>query len=177
MTIYSVEPSPAQNADSSGQGDQTGQTTQNQIIDINNRNQRQQLRQLIADRLSNSQRADEIIALYDKEPDVKKRATLLRELDGIVMSQHHYLLEWYAPFQRMVYWNKFGQPKGLITRIGDYRDPVGLWWVDPQLESQVKAAMADPSKKMPVGAAEDKYWLEFAKIEEQQTNPIDTAAK
>ena len=57
---------------------------------------------------------------------MKKRAELLKELDGIVPSQHHYLLEWSAPYQRMVFWNKFGMPRGVITRIGDYRDPKPL---------------------------------------------------
>jgi microcin C transport system substrate-binding protein len=111
-------------------------------------------------------RADEILALYDRELDVKKRAELLKELDGIVSAQHHYLLEWAAPYERMVYWNKFGQPKGLITRIGDYRDPPGLWWIDPEKNRRLEDALRDPSKKLEVGAADDKYWLEFAKIEE-----------
>jgi microcin C transport system substrate-binding protein len=115
-------------------------------------------------------RVDEIIALYDREFDVKKRAILLQELDGIVMSQHHYLLEWYAPYTRLVYANKFGQPKGVITRIGDYRDPVSLWWVDPQKNAALEQALRDPSIKLPVGDSEDKYWLEFAKVEEQN-NP------
>ena len=114
-------------------------------------------------------RVDAIIAEYNREFDVKKRAGLLRELDGIVMSQHHYILEWYAPFQRMLYWNKFGQPKGLITRIGDYRDPLSLWWIDPEKSAALDQALKDPSKKLAVGASEDKYWLEFAKVEEQGT--------
>ena len=118
-------------------------------------------------------RVDEIIALYDKEFDVKKRAALLKELDGIVASQHHYLLEWYGPFQRMVWANKFGQPKGVITRIGDYRDPVALWWIDPQLNAQYEQALRSGGK-MPVGPSEDKYWLEFAKVEEQN-NPGDVS--
>jgi len=122
-----------------------------------------------------NKRADEIIALYDKEFDVKKRAVLLRELDGIVMSQHHYILEWTGPFQRMVYWNKFGTPKGMITRIGDSRDAVSMWWIDPQLNAQLAEAIKDPSKKMPVGESDDKYWLEFAKIEDQQ-NPANAAS-
>ena len=114
-------------------------------------------------------RADEIIELYDRELDVKKRAALLRELDGIVAAQHHYILEWSAPYQRMVYWNKFGQPKGTITRIGDYRDPPWLWWFDPQKTSELEEALRDPSKKLEVGEPDDKYWLEFAKIEETET--------
>ena len=118
-------------------------------------------------------RVDEIIALYDKEFDVKKRAALLKELDGIVASQHHYLLEWYGPFQRMVWANKFGQPKRVITRIGDYRNPVALWWIDPQLNAQYEQALRSGGK-IPVGPSEDKYWLEFAKVEEQN-NPGDVS--
>ena len=34
--------------------------------------------------------------------------TLLQELDGIVTSQHHYMLEGYAPYTRLVYWNRYG---------------------------------------------------------------------
>ncbi len=119
-------------------------------------------------------RVDEIIKAYDLEFDVQKRATLLKELDGLVTSQHHYNLEWYAPYTRVVYWNKFGQPRGVITRLGDSRDAMGMWWVDPTLDAELKAAMADPSKKMTVGASEDKYWLEFAKLEEQR-NPTNAS--
>jgi microcin C transport system substrate-binding protein len=113
-----------------------------------------------------NKRADEIIALYDREFDVKKRAVLLRELDGIYMAQHQYVFQWYAPFTRMLYWNKFGQPKGIITRIGDYRDPLTMWWIDPNKNAQLEEAMRDPSKKLPVGETEDKYWLNFAKAED-----------
>src|SRR5262245_6600424 len=67
-----------------------------------------------------NQRVDEILKLYEREFDLQKRAALLQELDGIVTSNHNYILEWTAPFERMVYRNKFGQPKGIITRIGDY---------------------------------------------------------
>jgi microcin C transport system substrate-binding protein len=112
-------------------------------------------------------RVDEIIALYERELDVQKRAVLLRELDGIVSGEHHYLLEWYAPFERIVYANKFGQPPGLITRIGDYRDPVSMWWLDPQKNAALERAMRDSSVKLEVGPSEDKYWLDFAKVEEK----------
>lgn len=116
-------------------------------------------------------RVDQIIEEYDREFDVKKRAVLLRELDGIVMAEHHYLLEWYAPFQRVLFWNKFGYPKGVLTRIGDYRDAVSLWWFDPVKNQELEASLKDPSKKLAVGAAADRYWLDFAKVEEQQ-NPV-----
>ena len=111
-------------------------------------------------------RVDEILELYDTELDVKKRAVLLKELDGIVASQHHYLLEWSAPYQRMVYWNKFGMPEGVLTRIGDYREPPGLWWFDAEKQRRLDEALSDPSKKLEVGATDSKYWLKFANVDE-----------
>jgi len=121
-------------------------------------------------------RVDEIIKAYDLEFDVRKRAELLQEIDGIVTNQHHYMLEWFAPYTRVVYWNKFGQPKGYISRLGDARDAMSMWWVDPALEAELRTAMADSSKKMAVGASEDKYWLEFDRIEDQQ-NPANAPTR
>ena len=97
-------------------------------------------------------------------------STASGELDGIYVGQHQYIFEWFAPFTRMLYWNKFGQPKGIITRIGDYRDPLSMWWIDPRKNAQLEEAMRDPSKKLPVGTTEDKYWLDFQKTEDEQ-NP------
>ena len=78
--------------------------------------------------------------------------------------------------RRRVYWNKFGQPKGVISRTGDSRDAVGLWWIDPQKNQQLEDALRDPSKKLEAGPTEDKYWLEFAKVEESQ-NPSEGPRK
>ena len=121
-----------------------------------------------------NKRADEIIALYAREFDIKKRAALMRELDGIYMAEHHYVFQWAGPFTRVLYWNRFGQPRGLITRIGDYRDPPSLWWFDPQKNAQLEQAMRDPSKKLEVGPTEDKYWLDFAKTEDDQNASINS---
>jgi hypothetical protein len=76
----------------------------------------------------------------------------------------------------VLYWNRFGQPKGIITRIGDYRDALSLWWIDPEKNAALDQALKDPSKKLAVGQTEDKYWLEFAKVEEQN-NPSSGAAQ
>ena len=111
-------------------------------------------------------KVDDILAQYDRELDVKNRAALLRELDGIVTSQHHYLLEWSAPYQRVIFWNRFGMPEGVFTRIGDYREAVSLWWFDPEKNRRLEEALRDPSKKLPVGESDNKYWLKFANVEE-----------
>ena len=87
-----------------------------------------------------------------------KRVKLLRELDGIFTNEHHYILEWGAPFKRLVYWNKFGHPKGVVTRIGDYRDvPTAV--VDRSGEiAEARSGDARPSIKLGEGPSEDTYW-------------------
>ena len=69
--------------------------------------------------------------------------------------------------------NKFGQPKGFITRTNDYRDIPSLWWIDAEKSRRFAEAMRDESVQLGEGPSEDKYWLEFTRIEEQQ-NPVDS---
>ena len=61
----------------------------------------------------------------------------------ILANAYHYVLEWDAPFQRIAYWNRFGEPEGSLTRVGDYRDMPSLWWVEPDKEKQLAQAMKD----------------------------------
>jgi microcin C transport system substrate-binding protein len=119
-----------------------------------------------------NQRADQIIEAYSKEFDFNKRIALLREFDGILTNEHHWILEWTAPYERLAYWNKFGQPPGYVTRIGDYRDLMTLWWFDPARSSQLEAALRSPTATMDVGQTDDRYWLEYAQLEAQRDNPV-----
>jgi microcin C transport system substrate-binding protein len=108
-------------------------------------------------------RLDELLDVYDREFDQAKRIAIIREIDGIVASQHHYILEWSGPFQRIAYLNRFGHPESYLTRTGDYRDISTLWWVDPAREKRFNEAMGDPSIKLEVGPTEARYWQEYAK--------------
>jgi microcin C transport system substrate-binding protein len=113
-----------------------------------------------------NKRADEIIDAYEKEFDIASRVKLLREFDGIVTNEHHYILQWSAPFQRLVFWNKFGYPQGTLTRVGDYRDVPTLWWIDPEKTRKLEAAMKDPSVNLGEGPSDDRYWVEYAKTQQ-----------
>lgn len=115
-----------------------------------------------------NKRADEIIEIYEREFDVNNRVKLMREFDGIFTNEHHFILQWSAPFQRLVFWNKFGYPQGILTRIGDYRDIPTLWWFDPDKARRVEAAMKDTSINIGEGAPDDKYWVEYGKRESSQ---------
>jgi microcin C transport system substrate-binding protein len=124
----------------------------------------------LADQLNNNNitgvknaRIDQILELYDKEFDPAKRGSLIRELDGILASEHHYILSWEEPFQRMAFWNKFGFPKTVLTRLGDYREAPTLWWIDAQKEQQLRRAMTDASIKFEIAPVEHRYWVEYSK--------------
>jgi microcin C transport system substrate-binding protein len=113
-------------------------------------------------------RIDEITEQYEVTFDVQKRAALLRELDGILTRQYHYVMQWYAPAERIAYWNKYSYPAGTFSRIGDYEGTLApgilqLWWLDPVKQQKLEQAMRDPSIKLEIPPVEDHYWQEYAR--------------
>jgi len=112
-------------------------------------------------------RADEIMDAYGKSFDLKERVKLLQELDGIITNNHNIVLEWTAPYQRLIFWNKFGQPPGILTRIGDSLDVASLWWIDPDKNQKLEQALRDSSLQLGEGPSEDRHWPEYS----QALNP------
>ena len=117
-----------------------------------------------------SDRIDEITETYDGMFEQDERVAAIREIDGIVAGLYPYILRWKVPFQRIVYWNRYGQPDGYLSRVGDYRDLSSLWWIDPEKSQQLDEARRDGSIQLEVGETENRYWLEFDKAEEQSTS-------
>jgi microcin C transport system substrate-binding protein len=114
-------------------------------------------------------RVDELLGEYDREFDQTKRAAIIQEIDGRLANSYQYILAWDMPFHRIAYWNKFGQPEGYLTRIGDYRDIPTLWWFDPQKDNELRRALGDNSATLPVGATEVRFWPEYAAREKAAT--------
>jgi microcin C transport system substrate-binding protein len=108
-------------------------------------------------------RVDELLTQYDVEFNQPKRVEIIKEIDGILAREHHYVLKWEAPFHRIAYWNRFGMPQGVLSRIGDYSDMVSMWWHDSQRAAQIEKSMSDPSIKFPAVPLENRYWQEFTK--------------
>ena len=106
---------------------------------------------------------DALLDTYDLEFDPVKRVAIIKEIDGLLAGEHHYSLGWDAPFARIAYWNRFGMPPGVLTRIGDQRDAVTLWWIDPQKQQALSQAMGSASASLPVNPMENRYWQEYAK--------------
>jgi microcin C transport system substrate-binding protein len=103
-------------------------------------------------------RVDELCKAYDAEYDVKKRIELVREIDGLVYAEMPYVLGWYNPAQRMLFWNKFSMPAWGAFRTADYDALHYVWWVDPAKEKALELARADGSVTMDGGPRENRYW-------------------
>jgi microcin C transport system substrate-binding protein len=106
-------------------------------------------------------KVDALLDQYNKEFDFKKRVAMIQQLDGILANAYEYVLEWDAPFTRLAYSYRLGQPEAYFTRIGEYYDMLSLWWVDPVKEQELNRAMADASVKLPVGQTDVHYWEEY----------------
>lgn len=88
-----------------------------------------------------NERADEIMDAYKVEFDAKKRVELLQELDRILFDAHPYALNWYAPFFRIIYWDRYGHPPeyaAAYTR--DVNNVIAYWWLDPGKKAALEAA-------------------------------------
>jgi microcin C transport system substrate-binding protein len=109
-----------------------------------------------------NKRIDELLPIYDREFDPKKRIAIIREIDGILANEHQYILLWAPPYRRLAYWDKFGTPQGALTRQGDSSDIPSLWWFDPQQEAALTKALRE-NGPLPVGQTDARYWEEYAK--------------
>jgi microcin C transport system substrate-binding protein len=105
---------------------------------------------------------DDLLEQYDVEFNQVRRVELIREVDGILAEAHPYVLAWDAPFQRIAYWNKFGMPESILSRIGDYEDLISTWWFNPERVTRHAEGMRDASVTMDVGEVERRYWQEYA---------------
>ncbi|MBT3785800.1 ABC transporter substrate-binding protein, partial [bacterium] len=57
-----------------------------------------------------NKRVDELCENYNAEFDYDKRVEMLVELDDILTNDYTIAFDWFAPAERLVYWNKFGMP-------------------------------------------------------------------
>jgi microcin C transport system substrate-binding protein len=80
----------------------------------------------------------------------RNRADLMdavKTLDRIICANHYVIPRWYIPADRLAFWNRFGYPANLSTRISppDYTVMM-YWWVDAEKDAALRKAMADGRK-------------------------------
>ncbi|RME74337.1 MAG: hypothetical protein D6776_05450, partial [Planctomycetota bacterium] len=85
---------------------------------------------------------DRILDAYRYEFDPKKRLHMLQRVDELVFNAHPYALAWYAPYFRVLYWDRFGHPPEYADRFGDGLDSImAYWWFDPDRDRALRRAM------------------------------------
>lgn len=104
---------------------------------------------------------DRLCDQYDVTFSQEERVKIVRKIDSIYSDIHPAAWTTYRPYQRLLYWDKFGYPDYMFSRFtGDYRSIYSLWWIDPDKEAALKEAMAT-GKSLPQGELEVKYWKEL----------------
>ena len=93
---------------------------------------------------------DQLIKQYESEFDPTKRNKLLRSLDGELFHLHPYVLDWYLPSQRILYWRKFGMPSRVFAKHEDWSGAFAYWWVDAKKEKTLSAARKNQTALKPV---------------------------
>ena len=116
-------------------------------------------------------RIDELAQMYNTTFDKKERVKQVREVDSIIISMQPYVLGWYADYTRILFHNKFGFPKWMVSRFDDYyggaEPPVfAFWWIDQAKFAVYEEALKDKSKQLPVGEVDETYWVDVKKREE-----------
>ncbi|MBI83645.1 MAG: hypothetical protein CMJ81_10655 [Planctomycetaceae bacterium] len=105
----------------------------------------------------NNLEADQLIEQYDKEFDLAKRNELLRQLDAVIFNEHAYILDWYLPCERFIYWNKFGMPDTVLLKYHEWEDAFVLWWSDSEKREVLKQAQRQGTR-LSVPPIEVKPW-------------------
>ena len=106
-------------------------------------------------------KVDELCNAYDREYDATKRPAIIQEIDGLVFNDHPYVLEWYNPAQRFLYWRKIQLPKFGTARTWDRYSMHYCFWIDPDMEKKVDAAKKDGSTTMEPEEIKNFWWRAY----------------
>ncbi len=99
---------------------------------------------------------DSLIGAQKTEMDLGKRNDILRRLDARLTSLVPFVLLWQADHTRLLYWNKFGMPKYVLSKF-DREDCIPTYWfVDPAKEKALASAM-DKNQPLPIDTGDVRY--------------------
>ncbi|MFP4225597.1 MAG: extracellular solute-binding protein [Desulfobacterales bacterium] len=87
---------------------------------------------------------EKVDALIEKQKtifDIQKRNAICREIDKLIFKAHPYALLWNIDYTRLLYWNKFGTPKTVLSKYGDESSALVYWWLDPDSQAMLSDAV------------------------------------
>ena len=105
---------------------------------------------------------DRLCDEYDRTTTQKARVKILRKIDGILFRRHPWILSWWSPYTRLIFWNRFGYPAWMLGRTAGASTLLETWWIDEEREARLDAARRDASIRTPRIPLDNAYWREHA---------------
>jgi len=85
---------------------------------------------------------DELIETVIQAPDRETLVAATRALDRVLLWGHYSVPNLAAPFDRLVFWDKFGRPDTLPLSGPD----INTWWIDPEKLAALKSRRTAPAQ-------------------------------
>lgn len=86
---------------------------------------------------------DRLIAAEKEMDRAVDRLNAYRKIDAAVAAEVPYVLLWQTDSTRLVYWNKFGMPKGVLSRFDREESVLCYWWYDLDKAEELERAMKE----------------------------------
>jgi microcin C transport system substrate-binding protein len=87
-----------------------------------------------------SKEVDKLIAEEKTMMSMAERLKAYRKMDKLITDLCPYAFLWNIDVTRLLYWNKFGMPRNVLSRYGDEEDTLIYWWYDSDRADELKAA-------------------------------------
>ena len=101
----------------------------------------------------------EVDRLIEAEKGFDKASARLdayRRIDALIAAEVPYVLLWHTDETRLLYWNKFGMPRTVLSRFGREEDVLSYWWYDQDRAEELKRSVSD-SGFLPTVPVETRY--------------------
>ena len=99
---------------------------------------------------------DELIEKQKTIFDIQKRNDIYRHIDQIIYQAYPYVLLWNIDYTRLLYWNKFGTPRTVLSKYGDEASALVYWWMDPDAKALLGDAV-EHKTPLPPNSASVKF--------------------
>lgn len=99
-------------------------------------------------------KADQLIEVYNRDLDFKKRQKALYELDDLIHDDAILIEAWTTPYVRMLFWNRFGMPKTIIEKLSSNINDNQTFFLDPRKDAALREAVKLKQALPVMGAVE-----------------------
>ena len=79
-----------------------------------------------------------MIEMMIAAPDRKSLIDQVRALDRVLLWKRFLIPQWHIPYDRLVFWNKFGYPKKTPIRGTSFES----WWIDTDKAATLKRKLS-----------------------------------